>query len=299
MLIQNPKVTMVIMAFMATTPISIMLKNTSMNPMIIKKKISLIITIILINGCSLSPGMHMETKSTWLDESKYVSIDSIEEPIKLIRISETVDLSYENNYLYKIGVGDQIAVTVWGLPEIFPITNIGPDQNLRRVDANGNLFFPYIGLVEAAGKTQDELRNNMTSRLAEYFTDPQVDVTIARFNSQQVFVLGEVTKPTKLNITDIPISLSKAIGESFGLNTNTAAASEVFIIRQNAVGEDPLIFYANLKNPSSFIEAGNFYLKNNDIVYVNASGTTRWNKVISQFFPFSTFLNSIENLTSD
>ena len=276
-----------------------MLKNISMNLMIIKKKISLIITIILINGCSLSPGMHMETKSTWLDESKYVSIDSIEEPIKLIRISETVDLSYENNYLYKIGVGDQIAVTVWGLPEIFPITNIGPDQNLRRVDANGNLFFPYIGLVKAAGKTQDELRNNMTSRLAEYFTDPQVDVTIARFNSQQVFVLGEVTKPSKLNITDIPISLSKAIGESFGLNTNTAAASEVFIIRQNAVGEDPLIFYANLKNPSSFIEAGNFYLKNNDIVYVNASGTTRWNKVISQFFPFSTFLNSIENLTSD
>ena len=299
MLIQNRKVTMVIMAFMATTPISIMLKNISMNLMIIKKKISLIITIILINGCSLSPGMHMETKSTWLDESKYVSIDSIEEPIKLIRISETVDLSYENNYLYKIGVGDQIAVTVWGLPEIFPVTNISPDQNLRRVDANGNIFFPYIGLVEAAGKTQDELRNNITNRLAEYFTDPQVDVTIARFNSQQVFVLGEVTKPSKLNITDIPISLSKAIGESFGLNTNTAAASEVFIIRQNAVGEDPLIFYANLKNPSSFIEAGNFYLKNNDIVYVNASGTTRWNKVISQFFPFSTFLNSIENLTSD
>jgi len=270
-----------------------------MNPMIIKKKISLIITIILINGCSLSPGMHMETKSTWLDESKYVSIDSIEEPIKLIRISETVDLSYENNYLYKIGVGDQISVTVWGLPEIFPVTNISPDQNLRRVDANGNIFFPYVGLVKAKGQTQDQLRDNVTNQLSEYFNDPQVDVTIARFNSQQVFVLGEVTRPIKLNITDVPISLSKAIGESFGLNTNTAAASEVFIIRQNVAGEDPQIFYANLKNPSSFIEAGNFYLKNNDIVYVNASGTTRWNKVISQFFPFSSFLNSVDNLTSD
>ena len=270
-----------------------------MSPMIMKKKISLIITIILINGCSLSPGMHMETKSTWLDDSKYVSISSFEEPIKLISISETVDLSYKNNYQYRIGVGDQIAVTVWGLPEIFPVTNISPDQNLRRVDANGNIFFPYIGLVDAKGKTQDELRNSVTNRLAEYFTDPQVDVTIARFNSQQIFVLGEVTKPIKLNITDVPISLSKAIGESFGLNTNTASASEVFIIRQNQAGEDPLIFYANLKNPSSFIEAGNFYLKNNDIVYVNASGTTRWNKVISQFFPFSSFLNSIDNLTSD
>ena len=270
-----------------------------MNPMIMKKKISLIVTIILVHGCSLSPGMHMETKSSWLDESKYVSIDSVEEPIKLISISETTDLSYKNNYSYKIGVGDQIAITVWGLPDVFPVTNISPDQNLRRVDANGNIFFPYIGLVEAKGKTQDELRDNVTNRLGEYFTDPQVDVTIARFNSQQVFVLGEVTKPIKLNITDIPISLSTAIGESFGLNTNTASASQVFIIRQNEAGGDPLIFHANLKNPSSFIEAGNFYLKNNDIVYVNASGTTRWNKVISQFFPFSTFLNSIDNLTND
>ena len=135
--------------------------------------------------------------------------------------------------------------------------------------------------------------------MSEYFTKPQVDVTIARFNSQQVFVLGEVTKPIKINITDVPISLSNAIGESFGLNTNTAEASEVFIIRQNMPGEDPLIFHADLKTPSSFIDAGNFYLVNNDIVYVNSSGTTRWNKVISQFFPFSTFLNSIDNLTSN
>ena len=270
-----------------------------MIPMNIKNQISVVIFLVFLNGCSLSPGMHMETKSPWLDESEYVFVESIGRDVKLIKISETLDPSYKKDYLYKIGIGDQIAVTVWGLPEIFPVTNISPDQNLRRVDANGNIFFPYAGLVKAENMTQDELRANVTNQLAEYFTDPQVDVTIARFNSQQVFVLGEVTKPMKLNITDIPISLSNAIGESFGLNTNTAAASEVFIIRQNGEGEDPLIFHADLKNPSNFIEAGNFYLNNNDIVYVNASGTTRWNKVISQFFPFSSFLNSIDNLTSD
>ena len=73
------------------------------------------------------------------------------------------------------------------------------------------IYFPYAGLIEAKGKTQDELRNNLTGSLSEYFTDPQIDVTIARFNSQQVYILGEVTRPIKLNITDIPISLSKAI----------------------------------------------------------------------------------------
>lgn len=263
------------------------------------KKLSLIIVFIFVTGCSLSPGMHMETKSSWLDESKYVYIESIDKNVRLISISETLDSLYKNNYLYKIGIGDQIAVTIWGLPDIFPINNVNADQNLRRVDANGNIFFPFAGLIKAKGNTQDELRNSLTNRLSEYFTDPQVDVTIARFNSQQVFVLGEVTKPIKINITDIPISLSNAIGESFGLNTNTAAASEVFIVRQSIAGEEPLIFHADLRNPTGFIEAGNFYLANNDIVYVNSSGTTRWNKVISQFFPFSTFLNSIDNLTSD
>ncbi len=263
------------------------------------RKFSLIVFFIFISGCSLSPGMHMDTSSPLLDESKFVYIDSLKKNVKLRSISEMDDLSHSNDYLYKIGVGDQIAVTIWGLPDIFPVINVNPDQNLRRVDANGNIFFPYAGLIQAKGKTQDELRENLTKILSQYFTDPQLDVTIARFNSQQVYVLGEVTIPRKINITDIPISLSKAIGESFGLNTNTAEASEVFIIRQNSSGDDPVIFYADLKNPSSFIEAGNFYLTNNDIVYVNASGTTRWNKVISQFFPFSTLLNSIDNLRSE
>ena len=276
-----------------------MLKNIYMKLMTMKKKISLITLLILINGCSLSPGMHMETKSSWADNSKYVYIESIQKDVRLIKITETIDDAYKNNYEYRIGIGDQIAVTIWGLPDIFPVTNINTDLNLRRVDANGNIFFPYAGLIKASGKTQNELRVNLSSSLSEYFNDPQVDVTIARFNSQQVFVLGEVTKPRKLNITDIPISLSNAIGESFGLNTSTSAASEVFIIRQNKADQDPLIFHANLKNPSNFIEAGNFYLEHNDIVYVNASGTARWNKVISQFFPFSSFLNSIDNLTTN
>ena len=267
--------------------------------MITKKKFNLILLLFILNGCNLSPGMHMETKSSWLNDEKYVFIESLQDNVRLVDITETLDSSYKSNYIYRVGVGDQISVTVWGLQEIFPIVNAGADQNLRRVDSNGNIFFPYAGIIKAAGKTQDEIRNDLTISLSKYFTDPQLDVSISRFNSQQVFVLGEVTKPVKLNITDIPVSLADAIGESFGLNTNTAAASEVFIIRQSLPNKKPIIFHANLETPSSFIEAGNFFLINNDIVYVNSSGTTRWNKVISQFFPFSSFLNSIDNLTSD
>ena len=49
--------------------------------MIMKKKISLIVVFIFINGCSLAPGMHMETNSTWLEDSEYVYIESINKNI--------------------------------------------------------------------------------------------------------------------------------------------------------------------------------------------------------------------------
>ncbi len=262
-----------------------------------KKNLNLIFTLLLLSSCSLSPGMYMNTESTWGgDESVYIA--SLDQNIPVVDIKNAKNVN-DQQYRYEIGVGDQIAVTVWGLPEIFPVVNVNREQNLRRVDLNGNIFFPYAGLVKAKGKTQDQLRNDLTSLLSSSFNDPQIDISIAQFNSQQVFVLGEVTKPIKLSLSDVPISLADALGEAYGLNTNTAAASQVFVIRQSASGKYPQLFHADMQNPSYFIDAGKFYLEDNDIVYVNASGTARWNRVISQFFPFSTFLNSVDNLVND
>ena len=174
-----------------------------MNLMNMKKVLSLSILLIFLNGCFMAPGMHMPKKDS-------VYIKSIGKTIDIIPINESSN-SKEVDFSYKIGSGDEISVVVWGLPEIFPIINITPDQNLRRVDQNGDIFFAYAGLIKAAGKTQNELRKDITDSLSKLFNEPQVDVTISRFNSQQIFVLGEVTRPLKINITDIPITLSKAI----------------------------------------------------------------------------------------
>lgn len=263
------------------------------------KKINFIFVIILIaliSGCSLAPGMHMTTQNQ--GGKNFVYIENLDTDIEVKSISNNTN-NNDTTVLYKIGNGDQIAITVWGLPEIFPIANMNPDQNLRRVDSNGDIYFPYVGSIGASGKTQNQLRDDLSSQLSEFFNDPQLDVTIARFNSQKVYLLGEVTRPKKLNITDVPLSLAEALGEADGLNTNTSNGSEVFIIRRGTKEKLPQIYRANLSSPAEFINAGNFYLSDDDIIYVNAKGTTRWNKVISQFFPFSSFLNSVENLTNN
>ena len=82
------------------------------------------------------------------------------------------------------------------------------------------------------------------------------------------------------------------------MNTNTSEGEDVFIIRQVS-SQEQRIFRVDLSSPAGFLSAGNFILADNDIVYVNAKGTTRWNRVISQFFPFSSFLNSVDNLLDD
>ena len=129
----------------------------------IKMKVShiLIITIIGISSCSIAPGMHMDSKSNWINDEEYVYIPSIGKNIKIIKIEDALNPQYIQDYSYKIGNGDQIAVTIWGLPDIFPMPNTNENYNLRRVDSNGEIFFPYVGLIQASGKTQKELRNDL------------------------------------------------------------------------------------------------------------------------------------------
>ncbi len=268
--------------------------------MIINKTIKIISIsfFALLYSCS-SPGMFMEN-SQRSDNKEYVFVESIDANIEVLDISESIGKGHtKKDVSYRIGNGDQIAITIWGLPEIFPVNVMNPDINLRRVDSNGNIYFPYIGLITAFGKTQDELRSEMTLRLSEFFNEPQLDVSIARFNSQKIYLLGEITQPQKIFITDVPLSLSEALGEAKGLRTETSEGSQVYIVRQLKEVNFAVIYRANLDSPAGFAAANNFYLEDNDIIYVNASRTTRWNRVISQFFPFSSFLNSVDSLLQD
>ena len=271
--------------------------TTTMRKKMIKKTISLLVIVLLLSSCVLSPGMFMSSSNNWEGEN-VIFVKNLNRSIIIEPITNKIQPRIGKE-TYNIGRGDQLFVTIWGLPDVFPVTGgVNSELNTRRVDSNGNIFFPYVGLINAEGKTQDELREDLTIELSKMFKNVQLDISIAGFNSQKVYLLGEVTVPKVINLSDIPLSLSNAIGESKGLNTNTSEGEDVFVIRQIS-NQDPQIYRVDLSSPSGFLSAGNFYLTDNDIVYVNAKGTTRWNRVISQFFPFSSFLNSVDNLIDD
>jgi len=89
---------------------------------------------------------------------------------------------------YRIGPLDVLKVTVFQEPDL------SFDQ--IQVDAAGDLSFPLIGVVHAAGDTATELSGDIAQALAkQYLVHPQVSVSVASSVSQNVTVEGDVKQP--------------------------------------------------------------------------------------------------------
>ena len=88
---------------------------------------------------------------------------------------------------YLVGPFDKLRIEVFGVEDL---------QREVQVDANGQLSFPLIGSVEAAGLTPTQLASVVDQRLRGRFVrDPQVTVNLVETVSQTVTVDGQVAEP--------------------------------------------------------------------------------------------------------
>jgi polysaccharide biosynthesis/export protein len=165
---------------------------------------------------------------------------------------------------YKVGPGDILDVVVWDHPEL--TLPAGPQRSAtdsgQQVQTDGTFFYPYVGQVPAKGLTPSEIRVNLTTRLAKYIPDPQVVVRVVGYNSQSVSVTGEVTKPTNLPITSLPLTLVQGIDAAGGLK-ETADPAHVMVRRNGKVYN--VDFQSFLRRGNS---TNNPILKNGDVVNV-------------------------------
>lgn len=132
-----------------------------------------------------------------------------------------------------------------------------------RVDVDGNIDFPMLGLLHVEGLTIGQVRELIKNRIieGEYIKEPLVMVEIMNF---KYTVLGAVASNGVKTALGDRVTLLEAIANAGDLTAN-AAIDRVAVIRE--MGENRQVFMHDLRSKDIF-ESPCFYLQQNDIVYV-------------------------------
>jgi polysaccharide export outer membrane protein len=118
-------------------------------------------------------------------------------------------------------------------------------------------------------------------------------------NSQdrnKIYVLGEFGRVEPVPILEQGISLAQVLGESKGLNASTANAAKIYVVRDNLNTKMTNIYYVDMQTITSFALANRFEMQANDIVYVDPTGLTRWNRVVSAILPSTSAVSILSGL---
>ena len=167
--------------------------------------------------------------------------------------------------------------------------NYGDSEGMASytVDSNGNIDFPVLGSLHVAGMTRSELIGYLKGELTgrNLIKDPTVTV---EFKNTGVSVMGEVKQPGRYDINRDNLNILEALALAGDLDIQ-GNRQNVKVIRQEADGSTKA-YVVDLTNANTLMSSPAFYLKQNDIIYVEPNGvrkrqtTANGNTVLSASF---------------
>jgi polysaccharide export outer membrane protein len=162
---------------------------------------------------------------------------------------------------YRLRVNDLLRITVFQEDDLTTET---------RISESGSINFPLIGSVRVAGRTVNDVTEEIRARLdKDYLVNPHVTLLLVEFSKQMVTVLGEVQKPGQVQIpAEGGLDLLGAIALAGGY-TRVANPAHV-TVRRMVNGEDK-IFLVDAKKLARDSTVGQFLVLPGDTINVGQS----------------------------
>lgn len=121
---------------------------------------------------------------------------------------------------YVLGPDDVIRINVDQHPELSGEFTIEPD---------GTVSMPNMGIIEVEGLSKQQLEDDIFSRASKYVNNPKVRISILKYASQVIYVLGEVAHPGRYSTEGKKLTLRDALVLA-GLPTRFAADGRVRVV---------------------------------------------------------------------
>jgi polysaccharide export outer membrane protein len=157
---------------------------------------------------------------------------------------------------YIVGPGDVLDIAVWKEEALTKLLTVLPD---------GKISFPLIGEVVAGGKTVEELKKEMETRLVKFVPDPVLSVGINQVNSMLVYVIGRVNNPGRF-VLNANINILQVLSMAGGLNS-FAKRSEIRMFREKDGNTEIREFDYDAVSAGKNLEQ-NIYLMRGDVIVV-------------------------------
>lgn len=171
---------------------------------------------------------------------------------------------------YRLGRGDEITVDFAGRPDLQAKLVVGPD---------GRITLPLAGDIMLAGLTRPQAAAAIQTALSKFYDNLSAQVTVTKYTSNRVLVLGAVTAPGEYTFEGTPTLLAALTraGMPAGADKIAEIPEECAIYR----GNDQVV-WVQLKQ---LIQSGNtladLRLRRDDVVYV-PSGSDRFISVLGE-----------------
>jgi polysaccharide biosynthesis/export protein len=198
------------------------------------------------------------TSCTSPQKLKYFSNLSDSQLVRLPELSKPEAVIMPDDIL-EIKIGGANEVTVGVINSYSNPNTSGPLTYI--VDKNGQLEFPLVGKITAAGLTRDQLKQSIQEKVSKFLKDPIVTV---KFTNFRFTVLGEVNAPGTYIVPNEKVTILEAMGHARDM-TQYARRSNVRIIRDSSGNRQiGLIDF----NDKTVFTSPYYYLQRNDVVYI-------------------------------